>query len=191
MKTIRSGRDPKIASGKQLEASRAIRFCQDLPFPSSLLHLVSSLFHRIPSPSGPTYHTKLSICPPRQSMSTDNSLCRVCHLKSAEVGSLLFKCCRGSGQSMIPLNSPAPAQACKPTSPSPPMPSFEPRPFPPLSLTGVPIEYVTDQLHNLATQFWDKPETADCTISESTNPRLKSFSDSHASHSIPSCSRNS
>lgn len=44
------------------------------------------------------------------------------------------------------------------------MPSFEPRPFPPLSLTGVPIEYVTDQLHNLATQFWDKPETADCTI---------------------------
>jgi hypothetical protein len=44
------------------------------------------------------------------------------------------------------------------------MPSFEPRPFPPSSLTGVPIEYITQQLHNLASQFWDKPETADCTI---------------------------
>lgn len=41
---------------------------------------------------------------------------------------------------------------------------FEPRPFPPPSLVGVPIEYIIDQLHNLAPHYWDKPETADCTI---------------------------
>ncbi|KAF8965220.1 hypothetical protein BDZ97DRAFT_1757356 [Flammula alnicola] len=44
------------------------------------------------------------------------------------------------------------------------MPSFEPRPFPPPSLTGVPIDYITEQLHNLAAQFWDIPDSADCTI---------------------------
>lgn len=44
------------------------------------------------------------------------------------------------------------------------MPSFEPRAFPPPSLTGVPIEYIVGQLHNFATLYWDKPETADCTI---------------------------
>jgi len=62
---------------------------------------------------------------------------------------------------MIPC---PPTQDCKPASPPPTMPSFQPRPFPPSSLTGVPIEYITQQLHNLASQFWDKPETADCTI---------------------------
>jgi hypothetical protein len=55
------------------------------------------------------------------------------------------------------------------------MPSFEPRPFPPSSLTGVPIEYITQQLHNLASQFWDKPETADCTISMSSNIQTQSI----------------
>jgi len=54
----------------------------------------------------------------------------------------------------------APAQDCKPPS----MPSFQPRAFPPPSLTGVPIEYIVGQLHNFAAQYWDKPETADCTI---------------------------
>ncbi|KAJ6469447.1 hypothetical protein C8R45DRAFT_837180 [Mycena sanguinolenta] len=39
-----------------------------------------------------------------------------------------------------------------------------PRAFPPPSLTGVPIEYITDQLHNLAPQYWDKPDTANCTL---------------------------
>lgn len=68
---------------------------------------------------------------------------------------LLSQCCRGSGQTM------APAQDCKPPS----MPSFQPRAFPPPSLTGVPIEYIVGQLHNFAAQYWDKPETADCTIS--------------------------
>jgi hypothetical protein len=45
------------------------------------------------------------------------------------------------------------------------MPSFEPRQFPPPSLSGVPIEYIVKQLHSLADTYWDKPETADCTIS--------------------------
>ncbi|PPQ93218.1 hypothetical protein CVT25_015216 [Psilocybe cyanescens] len=44
------------------------------------------------------------------------------------------------------------------------MPSFQPRIFPPPSLTDVPVEYITSQLHSLATEFWDQPETADCTI---------------------------
>jgi hypothetical protein len=47
------------------------------------------------------------------------------------------------------------------------MSPFTPRPFPPLSLGDVPIEYITQQLHALAPQYWDKPETADCTISTS------------------------
>ncbi|KAJ7578384.1 hypothetical protein C8J56DRAFT_797370 [Mycena floridula] len=37
-------------------------------------------------------------------------------------------------------------------------------PFPPPSLVGVPMEYIIDQLHNLAPHYWDKPDTADCTI---------------------------
>ncbi|PPQ98829.1 hypothetical protein CVT24_003383 [Panaeolus cyanescens] len=44
------------------------------------------------------------------------------------------------------------------------MPSFDQRPFPPPALEHVPIEYITRQLHDLANDFWDKPETADCTI---------------------------
>ncbi|CAA7271602.1 unnamed protein product [Cyclocybe aegerita] len=44
------------------------------------------------------------------------------------------------------------------------MPSFDPRPFPPSSLTGVPLDYIIQQLHNLASNYWDKPDTADCTI---------------------------
>ncbi|KAJ7815285.1 hypothetical protein B0H14DRAFT_3878358 [Mycena olivaceomarginata] len=41
---------------------------------------------------------------------------------------------------------------------------FIPRAFPPPSLTGVPVEYIFAQLHNLAPHYWDKPDTADCTI---------------------------
>ena len=77
------------------------------------------------------------------------------HVKKVQDDTFSSQCCRGSGQIM------APAQDCKPPS----MPSFEPRAFPPLSLTGVPIEYIVGQLHNFAAQYWDKPETADCTIS--------------------------
>ncbi|KAF8205679.1 hypothetical protein K438DRAFT_1669919 [Mycena galopus ATCC 62051] len=62
---------------------------------------------------------------------------------------------------------------CKSGSSSPPLkPSepistsslFTPRAFPPPSLSGVPVDYILDQLHNLASQYWDKPDTADCTL---------------------------
>ncbi|KAL0946828.1 hypothetical protein HGRIS_012997 [Hohenbuehelia grisea] len=44
------------------------------------------------------------------------------------------------------------------------MASFAHRAFPPPSLSGVPVEYIIDQLHNLAHCYWNKPDTADCTI---------------------------
>ncbi|KAI0078116.1 hypothetical protein K474DRAFT_1674297 [Panus rudis PR-1116 ss-1] len=44
------------------------------------------------------------------------------------------------------------------------MPTFVPRPFPPPALANVPVEYIVDQLHSLAPNYWSKPETADCTI---------------------------
>ncbi|KAF5358424.1 hypothetical protein D9756_001460 [Leucocoprinus leucothites] len=44
------------------------------------------------------------------------------------------------------------------------MDSISPRPFPPSTLTDVPIEYIIEQLRNLAPYYWEKPETADCTI---------------------------
>lgn len=44
------------------------------------------------------------------------------------------------------------------------MDSFSPRPFPPPTLADVPIEYIIEQLRNLAPYYWEKPETADCTI---------------------------
>lgn len=53
----------------------------------------------------------------------------------------------------------APAQECKPSTSS-----FEPRQFPLPSLEDVPLEYIIDQLRNLAPHYWNKPETADCTI---------------------------
>jgi len=43
-------------------------------------------------------------------------------------------------------------------------PGFVPRPFPPPSLAGVPVEYIIHKLHQLAPKYWDKPDTADCTI---------------------------
>ncbi|EIW84848.1 hypothetical protein CONPUDRAFT_134717 [Coniophora puteana RWD-64-598 SS2] len=42
--------------------------------------------------------------------------------------------------------------------------ALQPRPFPPPTLTDVPVEYIFDQLRNLAPYYWNKPETADCTI---------------------------
>ncbi|KAJ7816410.1 hypothetical protein B0H14DRAFT_2844775 [Mycena olivaceomarginata] len=41
---------------------------------------------------------------------------------------------------------------------------FTPRTFPPPSLTDVPVKYIIDQLHILAPQYWDKTDTADCTL---------------------------
>ncbi|PCH37735.1 hypothetical protein WOLCODRAFT_22815 [Wolfiporia cocos MD-104 SS10] len=41
---------------------------------------------------------------------------------------------------------------------------FVPRPFPPPALADVPLEYIIDQLRRLASHYWSKPETSDCTI---------------------------
>ena len=52
------------------------------------------------------------------------------------------------------------SSSCAPVGP------FVHRPFPPPALENVPLPYILDQLHNLAIHYWDKPETADCTIRE-------------------------
>lgn len=109
---------------------------------------------------GLVHQSKLYVRFPTMSM-VDNQSARLGQFKKVQADSLLH-CCHGSGQFMTPPM--APSQDCKPVFP-PSMPSFEPRAFPPPSLTGVPIEYIIGQLHNFATQYWDKPETADCTIS--------------------------
>jgi len=70
---------------------------------------------------------------------------------------------RGSspGESML-------SSACSPMllDDSPPAPAFIPRHFPPPALAGVPVEYIIHKLHQLAPKYWDKPDTADCTISK-------------------------
>ncbi|PBK78720.1 hypothetical protein ARMSODRAFT_947692 [Armillaria solidipes] len=100
-------------------------------------------------------------------MSDDNSHGFCPDIKMVEVASPIENCCRGSGQSLPPnTNSTwAPTTHCD-TSPSlmESSDSFEPRPFPPPSLLDVPVEYIIDQLHNLAPHYWDKLETADCTL---------------------------
>ncbi|KAL0571048.1 hypothetical protein V5O48_010903 [Marasmius crinis-equi] len=42
--------------------------------------------------------------------------------------------------------------------------SFIPKPFPPSSLAGIPLQYIIDQLHLLAPHYWNKSDTADCTL---------------------------
>ncbi|EKM82577.1 hypothetical protein AGABI1DRAFT_68331 [Agaricus bisporus var. burnettii JB137-S8] len=44
------------------------------------------------------------------------------------------------------------------------MDSSSPQPFPLSTLAEVPIEYIIEQLRNMAPYYWEKPETADCTI---------------------------
>ena len=44
--------------------------------------------------------------------------------------------------------------------------AFVPRPYPAPSLAGVPKEYILSRLRHLAPHYWNKPETADCTIGE-------------------------
>lgn len=41
---------------------------------------------------------------------------------------------------------------------------FTPRPFPLPALADIPLEYIAKQLHDLAPLYWNRPETADCTI---------------------------
>jgi hypothetical protein len=53
--------------------------------------------------------------------------------------------------------------------------AFVPRPFPPPSLVGIPLEYVITQLRSFAPHYWSHPQTADCSIiipiSRTKNPR--------------------
>ncbi|KAI6045589.1 hypothetical protein EDC04DRAFT_2633938 [Pisolithus marmoratus] len=65
--------------------------------------------------------------------------------------------------------------------------SFSPRPFPPPALSGVPLEYIINQLHNLAPRYWNRPETADCIIIVPTCSRLRQLppSPSAASNATP------
>lgn len=69
----------------------------------------------------------------------------------------------------LPLFSPTPMYSplTSRQSPSSSSSSFASRPFPPPSLTNVPHEYIVDQLRNFASNYWDRPQTADCTISTS------------------------
>ncbi|KAI0748510.1 hypothetical protein C8Q80DRAFT_1270907 [Daedaleopsis nitida] len=63
-------------------------------------------------------------------------------------------------RSTAPLSFPpslAPRRAMHPVA-------FVPRPFPPPALADVPLEYIVDQLRRLATYYWTRPETSDCTI---------------------------
>jgi len=53
--------------------------------------------------------------------------------------------------------------------------SFVPRPFPPPSLIGVPLEYIIDSLRKLAPRYWNNTETADCSIVYPLGNRLPSF----------------
>ncbi|KAI0273447.1 hypothetical protein BC834DRAFT_208696 [Gloeopeniophorella convolvens] len=48
--------------------------------------------------------------------------------------------------------------------PDEPVHSFIPRPFPPPSLNGVPLEYIIDSLRKLAPRYWNNAENVDCSI---------------------------
>ena len=95
-------------------------------------------------------------------MLLDNSLRTSDRYKSPDINTPLLES-RGTspGDSML-------SSACVAMLPDVPSstPGFVPRPFPPPSLAGVPVEYIIHKLHQLAPKYWDKPDTADCTISK-------------------------
>lgn len=95
-------------------------------------------------------------------MTGDNSLGVAPDVKRKEVDPFQSYCCHGSGETMPHVDVSDAMEDCR--SRYSPTCSFNPRPFPPPSLVGVPTEYIIDQLHLLAPHYWDKPETADCTI---------------------------
>jgi hypothetical protein len=43
--------------------------------------------------------------------------------------------------------------------------AFNVRPFPPNNLVGVPVDFIVTSLNKFAPHYWQKPQTADCTIS--------------------------
>ncbi|KAH7889537.1 hypothetical protein F5I97DRAFT_545120 [Phlebopus sp. FC_14] len=65
---------------------------------------------------------------------------------------------------------------------------FTARPFPPPALADVPIDYIFDQLHNLAPHYWNRPETADCTIIVPVPNHTPSYSPATSSESSPDSS---
>lgn len=72
---------------------------------------------------------------------------------------------------MASPNSSPPASS---ESPPEPTTSFVPRPFPPPSLAGIPLEYVINSLRRLAPQYWNNTESADCSISTSKKVQFSS-----------------
>ncbi|KAG5647309.1 hypothetical protein DXG03_000847 [Asterophora parasitica] len=84
-------------------------------------------------------------------LSGDNIPALALDIKSEEIDSPASFCCRGSGDFM---------DSCKPTA----TPSFERQQSPSPSLDDVPQAYIIDQLRILASNYWNKPETTDCTI---------------------------
>jgi len=70
----------------------------------------------------------------------------------------------------------APPQCSSPSPrPTESVHSFVPRPFPPPSLVGVPLEYIVDSLRKLAPRYWNNTETADCSIIYPVDNRPSSF----------------
>ncbi|KIK98098.1 hypothetical protein PAXRUDRAFT_824283 [Paxillus rubicundulus Ve08.2h10] len=76
-----------------------------------------------------------------------------------------------------------PTRPAHPTSNTSPPSQFTTRPFPPPALADVPVEYIMDQLHSLAPHYWNRPETADCTIVIPVPHHLSPSPDSPASSS--------
>jgi hypothetical protein len=66
---------------------------------------------------------------------------------------------------MVPPSSGGPPASSE--SPPERTNSFIPRPFPPPSLAGIPLEYVINSLRGLAPQYWNNAESADCSIGTS------------------------
>lgn len=94
-------------------------------------------------------------------MPSDNST-RISNLKTQPPP---VSCPRPSWQP--PLHPEPTAEAAMDHSPPPPyrqIPSFISRPFPPPALADVPVDYIVDRLRSLAPHYWNKQETADCTI---------------------------
>ncbi|KAK1236436.1 hypothetical protein PQX77_000317 [Marasmius sp. AFHP31] len=75
------------------------------------------------------------------------------------------KHCRGSGKPTLSLSMAVAHDVEGPSSTiHPSSSSIAPKPFPPTSLAGIPLQYILDQLHLLAPHYWNKADTADCTL---------------------------
>lgn len=89
-------------------------------------------------------------------MVLDNNFSAQPELKTEKVDSLPPNYLHGSGEPLLAHNSLTEVDLS--------MSSTLSRAFPPPSLAGVPFEYISDQLRNLAPLYWGKPDTSDCTL---------------------------